>query len=61
MNSLEMQALINSKEIELDKQYKAVDAKYKFGLDQMQAKLDNPDLLAPKVKQKKVFKKIFKI
>jgi len=47
MNSLEMQALINSKEIELDKQYKAVDAKYKFGLDQMQAKLDNPALLAP--------------
>jgi hypothetical protein len=47
INSLEMQALINSKEIELDKQYKAVDAKYKFGLDQMQAKLDNPDLLAP--------------
>ena len=47
INSLEMQALINSKEIELDKQYKAVDAKYKFGLDQMQAKLDNPALLAP--------------
>jgi hypothetical protein len=47
INSLEMQALINSKEIELDKQYKAVDAKYKFGLDQMQAKIDNPALLAP--------------
>jgi len=47
INSLEMQALINSKEIELDKQYKAVDAKYKFGLDQMQAKLGNPALLAP--------------
>ena len=46
VNSLEMQALINSKEIELDKQYRAVDAKYKFGLDQMQAKINNPALLA---------------
>jgi len=54
VNALEMQALINSKEIELDKQYKAVDAKYKFGLDQLQAKIDNPALLLPGETKKSV-------
>ena len=33
-NTLEVQALINSKRIEIDKQYQAVDAKYKLIIDE---------------------------
>ncbi len=46
-DALEIQALINSKRIEIDKQYQAVDAKYKIIIDQLQAKIDDPSLLAP--------------
>ena len=46
-NALEIQRLINSKKIEIDKQYQAVDAKYKIIIDQLQAKIDDPSLLAP--------------
>ena len=47
-NALEIQRLINSKKIEIDKQYQAVDAKYKIIIDQLQAKIDDPSLLATK-------------
>jgi len=46
-NQLELQELINSKKIEIDKQYQAVDAKYKLIIDELQAKIDDPSLLAP--------------
>ena len=47
-DALEIQTLINSKKIEIDKQYQAVDAKYKIIIDQLQAKIDDPSLLATK-------------
>ncbi len=46
-NALEIQQLINSKKIEIDKQYQAVDAKYKLIIDELQAKINDPSLLAP--------------
>ena len=46
-NALEIQQLINSKKIEIDKQYQAVDAKYKLIIDELQAKISDPSLLAP--------------
>ena len=46
-NALEIQQLINSKKIEIDKQYQAVDAKYKIIIDELQAKINDPSLLAP--------------
>ncbi len=47
INQLELQNLINSKKIEIDKQYQAVDAKYKLIIDDLQAKINDPSLLAP--------------
>jgi hypothetical protein len=44
-NAIALQAMINSKEIELDKQYKAVDNKYKNDLADLNAKLTDPSLL----------------
>ena len=46
-NALEIQQLINSKKIEIDKQYQAVDAKYKLIIDELQAKINDSSLLAP--------------
>ena len=46
-DALEIQELINSKRIEIDKQYQAVDAKYKLIIDELQAKINDPSLLAP--------------
>ena len=46
-DALEIQTLINSKKIEIDKQYQAVDAKYKLIIDELQAKISDPSLLAP--------------
>ena len=46
-DALEIQTLINSKKIEIDKQYQAVDAKYKLIIDDLQAKINDPSLLAP--------------
>jgi len=46
-DALEIQTLINSKKIEIDKQYQAVDAKYKLIIDELQAKINDSSLLAP--------------
>ena len=41
LNAMEIQALINSKEIEIDKRYKAVDRKYDIVIDQLNDKIKN--------------------